>query len=238
MTQSNHTDASRREKSGTDETDCGVWVSIMHWIRGESRGQAHTIEAVIGSVLIISVVIFAVQATGLSPLITATTDEQIETQHQKLSTGVLDHTTTVSASGAASGREITAAKHMTLYWNQSQQAFHNASPGGYQGVYPQTTFGTALETAFETESLTANVYVSAETGGGGVSTHPVIVTGEPTDTAVTTTETVVLYDDDGLTGPGSVSPSVEDVDGFYASDAHPSNRVYNVIEIRVEVWRV
>lgn len=229
----NNTTPDNTDESGNTDSQ---WVSLNSRLKKRPRGQLHTLEALIGSLLILSVIIFAVQATALSPLITESTDDQIQTEQQKISTGVLEHANTAPASDPNS--RLTEAEHMTLYWNQSQQTFHGTSGSVYDGVYPATEFGSTLETAFQNESLVANVHLSFQETGGGVSTRSIVEMGEPSETAVTASETVVLYDDDELTGPGTVSTSVSEADEFYAPDAHPSTRVYNVVEIRVEVWKL
>lgn len=192
---------------------------------GNDRAQTHTLEAIIASFIIISTIVFALNATVVTPLTTSTSNQHIENQQQSMAEGVLRHS---SATGIL--------QHQLLYWNEDKRRFVNSTQTGYHGHYPDTPFGDILGDVFEDRRVATNVYITFERVDGGTGTKRVIYNGNPSDNAVSATETVVLYDDMELTGP--TDTTLENTTDYYTSDMYPDSAIYNVVTVRVEVWRI
>lgn len=197
------------------------------------RAQAHTLESIVAGILILSSLVFALQATAVTPLSASTASQHIENQQEVSAKGVL-------AAAADSG----ALKRGILYWNDTKNAsrFHDADLNRYYtNAAPPNEFGATLDDAYRARGLAYNVYVSHVDPDRA---HPVrqrlVYRGEPSDNAVTAAWTVTIYEDDVLYDANELrtTTTVTDADAFYMEDAAPNSIVYNVVRVEVVVWRM
>ncbi|MFB6117629.1 hypothetical protein [Halosegnis sp.] len=193
------------------------------------RGQAFTLEAITASLLLIGGLVFALQATAVTPLSASTSSQHIENQQQAVAEGVL--------ANAVADEELSIA---VRYWDETNVEFHGAGDESYyiDQTIP-TDFGTLLDHAFGSRSIVANVYVHHETGAETIRTQRVVYHGAPSDNAVSTSATIALYDDDELLDSNErpTGTTLSGTSDFYADDAYPSSGLYNVVEVEVVVWR-
>lgn len=196
------------------------------------RAQAHTLEAFTAALLILAGVIFALQATVVTPLSPDTSNEHIENQHRAKAHGVLE--------SAASNGTLQRA---LLHWNETEGRFVGATDAGYfTDGGPSNDFGSLLDETFgdATPRIAFNVFVTYRQPSNATGSQTVVYMGSPTDNAVAAATTVVLFDDAELVGPSSgttVSESAAAGD-FYAPDAAPNSTVFNVMEVRLVVWQM
>jgi hypothetical protein len=191
------------------------------------RGQAYTLEAVIASVLLVSSLVFALQVTAVTPLSASTSNQHIENQQRASASGVL-----------TAAQEAGALKDAVLYWDDSEEEFHNAERETYYtNDYPPNEFGNITERAFEGRGLAVNVLIYYNE-----SKEPsrIVYRGEPSDNAVSASRTVTIYDDDNLTAPPSNQTTVAGASHFGKAVPEDSggNSVYNVVRVEVTVWRM
>lgn len=215
-----------------------------------NRGQAHTLEAIVGALLLLTSLVFALQVTAVTPLSASTSSQHIENQQQASAQGAL-----------AAAEKEGVLKPAVLYGNDGADgnddgrfAFHeiSASAQYYVNRAPRNGFGAILERTFAGRGLAYNVYVNYETSTGSARRR-MVYQGDPSDNAVAAQSTVTLYDDDVLYVPADGDPdtfgakrcdpadsSCSDLasagDEFYAQDM-ASGRVFNVVEVEVVVWR-
>lgn len=195
-----------------------------------ARGQAFTLEAITASLLLVGGLVFALQATAVTPLSASTSSQHIENQQQAAAEGVL--TTTL---------EDGSLRRALLYWNESANGgsggFHNASVEGYYvDVVPPNAFGRALDRTFASRNVIVNVYVYYEEDGREKEQR-MVYRGEPSDNAVSATTTVTLYE--GATryaADGSRTATITN-DTFYAPNASAANGAYNTLRVEVIAWR-
>jgi len=193
------------------------------------RGQAHTLEAVVAGLLLLSSVIFALQMTAVTPLSASTSSQHIENQQRSVARGVL-----------AAAAEQDALKSTVLYWNDTAGDFHCVtSVGYYTNEPPETALGGMLERTFDQRGISYNVYLEFETPSGDQKRKRMIYRGVPSDNAVVAARTVTLTDYDPLYGddaepiPGS---TLNNSTSFYMSDT--GGAVYNVVRVEVVAWRI
>ena len=190
------------------------------------RGQAHTLEAFMASLLLIGGVAFALQVTAVTPLTASTSSQHVENQQLQVARGLLD-----------SAVQNGTLKEAVLYWNASSGTFQNSSEEGYYATGgPPTEFGKMLNRTFRHHGIAFNVNVVYVGGGGGFKTDEMVHFGEPSDHAVSARRTLTLYDDDELTG--KYSGTVNRTDSFFVPEIAPKSGVYNVIRVEVIVWRM
>ncbi|QZY00946.1 DUF7288 family protein [Halobaculum rubrum] len=192
------------------------------------RAQAHTLEGFAAAIILLSGVLFALQATAVTPLTASTSNQHIENQQAAVAEGTL-------AAAEANG---TLAPTL-LHWNATGERFiGSGSDSVYTGGGPSTAFGATLNETFGAERIAFNVEVSYRTAGGRGRTRMVYM-GSPSDNAVAATRTVVLFDDDRLgDGSGTLAEIGADPDReFYVEDT-ADGPLYGVMEVRIVVWRI
>lgn len=194
----------------------------------DDRGQGHTLEGIAAALLIISSVAFALQVTAVTPLTASTASQHVETQYESAATGIL--------ATAATKDELSPTLR---YWNVSESGFHGSSVDGYYiGTGPPTAFGTDLEQAFGSAGVAYNVDVTFVTESGRLQDRRLVHYGQPSDTAVTATRTVVLYDTDRiLDGEGNRTDTTLAEANYFAPDAYDGH-LYNVVVVEVTIWRM
>jgi hypothetical protein len=193
------------------------------------RGQAHTLEATVAGLLMLSSLIFALQMTAVTPLSASTSSQHIENQQAATGQGVL-----------ATAADQGALKPAVLYWNNSSSRHHDV---GVQQFYtsgpPDNRFGAMLSRAFNENGIAYNVYFRFQTSDGDPITRRYVYSGVPTDNAVTATHTVTLWDDDPLYEadgtPSSTRLSTENV--TYPMPDTGAN-LYNTVRVEVVAWRI
>jgi len=198
------------------------------------RAQAHTVEAFTAALLVVSAIVFALQATSVTPLTASTSNQHVENQQRAVAADLLAAT---DAEGSL--------REATLYWNASADRFAGSADEGYTNGGPPNRFGAALNETFGNLTtgggrVAYNVFVDYRTPDARESRETMVYMGSPSDNAVATTRTVTLFDGDELTAPGatqSVAVAGE-TDDFYAPDAAPNATLYNVLEVRIVVWKM
>ncbi|XVH33011.1 DUF7288 family protein [Haloferacaceae archaeon DSL9] len=179
--------------------------------------------------LVLSSVVFALQATAVTPLSGSTSSQHIETQQARTAESLL-------AAEAANG----TVKDTVRYWNPSAGRFHDAGRRGYQHGGPPTAFGAALDETFLDRGVAFNVNLYAVAADGTRNAAPVrlVYLGEPSDHASAATTRVALFDDDRLLEPdGSEGDRVADAN-YFAADIDPDGPLYTVVEVEVIAWRM
>lgn len=204
---------------------------------GSDRGQAHTLESFTAALLIVAGLIFALQATAVTPLSASTSNQHIENQERAMAGDLL---AVADRSGA-----LEAA---LLDWNASaglaEQRWAGAPGGTDVFANPGTVsaanrFGAMLNRTFLSEGIAVNVYVTYRTGSGigGAGTEQMVYMGSPSDNAVVATRTVVMRDDQRLSVTGETVATAAGDGRYFAPDA-VSGPLFNVMEVRIVVWQM
>lgn len=229
----------------SDRSDAGDRAGGRGSGRSADRGQAYTIEGVLGGFVILIAVLFALQSVVVSPTTGGSVNTEVKADLRQQASDAL----------------VTAAQNdsfdlsaMVRYWDQGNRTFRGAlNPEvGYGRAPPPANVGTLLEEGFTARGWTYNLrlrYLGAENGSGAdgePETMPVVYRGEPSDDAVAASYRVTLYDNQSLTtaGPETRSPELWQIDteptdgddGYYPIPNAVEGPVYNVVEVRVIVW--
>jgi len=193
------------------------------------RAQAHTLEATVAGLLMLSSLIFALQMTAVTPLSASTSSQHIENQQQATGEGVL-----------AAAADQGVLKPAVLYWNNSSARHHDV---GVQRYYtsgpPDNRFGEMLDRAFNDNGIAYNVYFRFQNDNGEAITRRYVYSGVPTDNAVTATHTVMLNDDDPLYGADG-TPTTDRLGDENVTYPMPDTGAnsYNTVRVEVVAWRI
>jgi len=194
------------------------------------RGQAHTLEAVIASLMLLSSLVFALQMTAVTPLSASTSSQHIENQQAATGKGVL-----------TAAAEAGALKPAVLFWNNSTRQFHGVT--GQENFYtsgpPDNRFGEMLSRSFDQRGIAYNVYLDFVSQSGDIVPRRYVYNGVPTDNAVTATYTVTLYDDDPLYDADETANETRlgDPGSTYLIPDTGRNH-YNTVRVEVIAWRI
>lgn len=205
----------------------------MRWRRnmGDDRGQAHTLEAAVAALLLLTSIGIALQMTAVTPLSASTSSQHLENQLQQTSKGVL-----------ASSAENGGLKQAVLYWNDSEGSFYNTTGRFYYTEDPpqNISLGRTLNQTLDERNVAYNVYVVFQSTDGTQQRKRMIYRGEPSEHAVTASHSVTLVDDDQLRSQdGSVSgTNLSEASTFYIGDSTPSDGFYNQVRVEVVAWRI
>lgn len=197
---------------------------------GQTRGQAFTLEGVIGAVIVLSSVVLALQAVDIAPLAT----EGEDAQSDRLETQAAD----VLATAADRDALRTA---VTCVGPTGDPDPGLANPGD-----PLTQFGVLLN---QTLAQTNEFIVTVEyRNGDSRMRNRLYPAGDitPPRGAVSASRQVTLYNSDPVhrvEGDSCVrdpdSPTLAEDDQLYV-DRHPDvdgvSNVYNTVRVRVIAW--
>ncbi|MFB6135602.1 MAG: hypothetical protein ABEJ04_02485 [Halobacteriaceae archaeon] len=199
-------------------------------VRGPgTRGQAHTLEAIAAGVVLLAAVVFALQATTVTPLTASTSSQHIENQEESLARGAL---VVAAEQGNLTPTLLYRDNASEQFWGVNDHSVY--SVGG-----PPTAFGETLNETFRDRGIAFNLNVYYLQTASVRRQREVVEFGVPSDHAVRATRTVTLYDDQHLRYEnGTVSPVTLAESGLYGGDIDPSSPVYNVVVVEVVAWRM
>lgn len=181
--------------------------------------QIYTLEALMALLLIIGVIVFTVQATSLTPLTSSTANAHIEAQLQILGQDMLN-----SLDYAEYGQDSPLKKDI-LSWNGTYYTWDSQNYRAKSGiVLTNSSTAKLLETVAVKKGIAHNVELSWIEENGRVKTMPYIYNGEPSDNAVIITKRVLL--------------SNSDLPNIIIQDSDASTDFYNVIDVKLILWRM
>lgn len=204
----------------------------------DTRGVQWTLEAFLAVLLLLSalVVVAEVAPAGTQQAETELAQQQL----QQAGDDVLGL--------AEAERNLTAA---VLHWNTTETTFvgANTTLGGephYVAFDGDESYPIAplLADTLGERPVVYNLYIAYETELGVTERRPVVYKGPPGGDSVTTSTTVLLFEDDrpaasagNCTLAQLHNGSACDDESFYAPDVAPSSDRYGAVQIQLELWR-
>ncbi len=191
-------------------------------------GQIHTLEAVTATMIMVSVIIFTVQATSLTPLTSSTANAHIETQMQTMGQdmlNVLDH---------GSYGYISPLKQDIVSWNGQEFSWNGAAYCSVNTMeYDHLNSSTAkmLRDIAVPRGIAHNVLFMCIDSSGLPRGKAYIYNGDPSDNAVSVSRKVLLSGHD-------ISDSVAFLANTGIPDASPSSDFYNIVDVKLTFWRM
>ena len=211
----------------------------------DDRGQAFTLEGFIGAIVVLTAVLFALQAVVITPTTGGTVDRGAQAQFEQ----------EVKDTLLVAENEEQLSK-LVRYFDNSSDEWQNKSPDRDDAPYSsehfanQSNFGEILDEHFVNSSGNSyNVeYIVYNASQDRVAEDIVKMGGGRSDGAVSASYTVTLYEEQRLTEPNGDGPENNESapklreayeEGEYPIppyDADEDHPVYNVVEVRVTVW--
>lgn len=204
-------------------------IEINEFLR-DTRGQAHTTEAILASLLILAGVLFAVQTPAVTPLSSATEDKHLENQQRESVRNILSIT-----------HENGALKDSVLYWNTTTNSYQGTADDVqyYTDRGSDSPLLSELESSLDTNQIVYNVnvkYYNVSDSGTTIQSQRLLHVGAPSNNAVTARKTLTLHETDALTTNQTMLRNTS-TDEFYMYNVSDSSPVYNQVEVEVIAWR-
>ncbi|QSG09222.1 putative pilin/flagellin [Halapricum desulfuricans] len=207
------------------------------------RGQAYTLEGIISAIVVLTALLYALQAVTITPTTGGTVDQGVRTEIKQQAEDIL----TVSGSN-----DTGHLSELARNWSQRRQTFYGAvNPRiGYGTEQLPGPLGTMLNETFDERDRMYNVEMRylPKNQSDGIQRTVIASRGTPADSAVVASYRITLYDNMTLTSPTAGSaelwqydtyPTRNPVDGksgYYPVPNAVPGPVYNIVEIRVIVW--
>lgn len=194
----------------------------------DTYGQMHSLEALMASLIMIGIIVFAVEATSLTPLTSSTANAHIEAQLQTMGQDMLN---VLSYTGHSHNSDL---KNDVMNWNGTEYVW-NGTAYDSRNSHNITLTNSSTADMFEfiaiPRGIAHNVHFTWISDDGVTITRPYIYNGDPSDNAVIVSKKVVLSDNEvGNTSTFMTNTGIPDADS--------SNDFYNVVNVKMTLWRM
>ena len=192
----------------------------------DTRGQAFTLEGVIGAMILLTAVLFALNSAVLLPS-TGETGNQAQIEQEAKD---------VMEVAATDGHLSEIAR---CYDTDEEDGGWFGDESVATAPPEETDLHTLLEETFDDRDRSYNVEVKYDTA---VSAERLVYNGASTRDGVTVSRTVTLYEDDPLLVEDEDGNPCADEDGDVTDDEYPIPRatedddyIYSVVEVRLTI---
>ncbi|MDG6244207.1 MAG: hypothetical protein QCH31_07425 [Methanolobus sp.] len=188
----------------------------------------HTLEAVMAALIMIGVIVFAVEATSLTPLTSSTANAHIEAQLQTMGQDMLN-----VLSYAPYGHE-SPLKDDIKNWDGREYVWNGTA---YQSrdsdniALADSSLKDMLLFIAIPRGIAHNVHFTWIDTNGITIGRPYIYNGDPSDNAVIISKKVVLSDKEiGNSSSFFINTGIPDAD--------TNSGFYNIVNVRMTLWRM
>jgi len=206
----------------------------------DNRGQAYTLQGIVGAILIASALVVGLQAVDISPF----TDDSADVATDELR--IQSEDMLAIASDRDSLRTIA-----TCVDGDGDGTPHPAvAPRSVSDETDQNSFGALLNQTLTANGYSYNVYIDYvnTSSGGQLDSTPLASELDVTRPSVTVTHHVTLFDSDHVhifdSERGECVPTIKenntlgerDDDDIYLENKDEDSEIYAVVQIRVVAW--
>jgi len=192
----------------------------------DEKAQMHTLEGVAAATIMLLVIVYAIDATSMTPLTSSTANVHVETELQVLGQDILN-SLDYSEPGYSS-----KLKNDIMNWTGSEYIW-NGSTYCNKGDATcadrlNNNLTTILSATLIKQGIAHNVEIAFLTNNGtSFSSQRMIYNGDPSDNAVIVSRKIVL--DSSSFNPPANNP-IEDIDS--------STNLYNIVDVKLTLWRM
>jgi hypothetical protein len=195
----------------------------------DEKAQLHTLEGVAASVILLLVIIYAIDATSMTPLTSSTSSTHVESELQILGQDIFN-TLDYAEPGYRSmlKYDITNWKGLEYIWNGTMYIENGNTSFSPEILTNNLT--VLLKDTLVNRGIAHKVEVvyliSSDNNTVPSGTNTIIYAGTPSNNAVIVSRKIVLQDTDGV----SSDNPIEDID--------PLSNLYNIVDIKLVMWRM
>ncbi|KAB2948513.1 MAG: hypothetical protein F9K14_00575 [Candidatus Methanoperedens sp.] len=187
----------------------------------------HTMEGVAAATIMLLVIVYAIDATSMTPLTSSTANVHVETELQVLGQDIL---------GALDYAEPGYNSNLTndiLRWNGKEYIWDgtNYMEKG-NASYSQNNLTNNLTNNLKYTLIKQGIAHSVEltflrNDGTFLVTQKMIYNGNPSDNAVIVSRKIAIHNSDN---PNATNIQLTDID--------PSTNLYNIVDVKLILWRM
>ncbi|MDP2767503.1 MAG: hypothetical protein Q8O41_08655, partial [Candidatus Methanoperedens sp.] len=182
----------------------------------DDKAQLHTLEGVAAATIMLLVIVYAIDATSMTPLTSSTANVHVETELQALGQDIL------SALDYAEPGYNSKLKNDILGWNGSEYIWSGSNytkKGGTTNLTNNLTI--ILNATLVTQGIAHNVELTfLADNGTSFSSQKMIYNGDPSNNAVIVSRKIVLQNSDN-----PANDPIKDID--------PSTNLYNIVDVKL-----
>lgn len=197
----------------------------------DDKAQMQTLESLIASSIIVMVMVFTIDATTITPLTSSTANVHVEAELMALGQDMfstLDYPVYPGDSSPLKS-DITGWSGNTYVWNGTAYNILNFKNTNDMSQSLNNNITRFTSRVFVPRGIAHNLLVTY-LFEGGTSAKVVIWNGDPSNNAVVVSRKIVLHDDDVDPVNYSAYTGIDDIDN--------SSKLYNVIDVRLMLWRM
>ncbi|MGB8215805.1 MAG: hypothetical protein WCE94_00725 [Candidatus Methanoperedens sp.] len=193
----------------------------------DDKAQIHTLEGVAAATIMLLVIVYAIDATSMTPLTSSTANVHVETELQVLGQDILG-----SLDYAEPGYN-SKIKNDVMGWNGKEYVWNGTKyMENGNASYPQNNLTNNLTNILNATLITQGIAHNVEItflidNKGNYSTERMIYNGDPSENAVIVSRKIVLQNSDFT--PSATYP-IPDID--------TSTNLYNIVDVKLILWRM
>jgi hypothetical protein len=191
----------------------------------DEKAQLHTLEGVAAATILLLVIIYAIDATSMTPLTSSTSNVHVESELRMLGQDILN-TMDYAEPGYNSNlkNDIITWDGKEYIWSGSGYLMKDNSAVGLSN-----NLTAILNTTLIKQGIAHNVELTyIENSTLLPNNRNMIYNGDPSTSAVIVSRKIVLQDAEAPSN--SNSP-------LYKKDIDPSTSLYNIVEVKLVLWR-
>lgn len=191
----------------------------------DDKAQMHTLEGVAAATIMLLVIVYAIDATSMTPLTSSTANVHVETELQVLGQDIL------GALDYAEPGYNSKLKNDVLTWNGSEYIWSGTNYTEKGGTVNLTNNLTnILNATLIGQGIAHNVALTfLSDNGTSYSTERMIYNGDPSENAVIVSRKIALHDGD-IDKTKYPNNPINDID--------PSTNLYNIVDVKLILWRM
>jgi hypothetical protein len=189
----------------------------------DEKAQLHTLEGVAAATILLLVIIYAIDATSMTPLTSSTSNVYMESELRELGQDILN-TMDYTEPGYNSKlkNDIITWDGYESTWNGSSYVMMNGGTGSLTNNMSVTLNNTLIR-----QGIAHNVeIIFLDNNTLTLNNKKIIHNGDPSYSAVVVSRKIVLQDTES---PPNPSNPIRDID--------PSTNLYNIVEVKLVLWR-
>ncbi len=193
----------------------------------DEKGQMHTLEGVAAATIMLLVIVYAIDATSMTPLTSSTANVHVETELQVLGQDIL------GALDYAEPGYNSKLKNDVLGWNGKEYTWDGTKyMEKGNASYPQNNLTNNITNNINNTLTKQGIAHSVEltfltNNGTSLITQKMIYNGNPSDNAVIVSRKIVLHNSDNRNN-----------NNILLTDIDLSTDLYNIVDVKIVLWRM
>lgn len=208
----------------------------------DDKGQIHTIEGLMASMIMLLVLVLVINNTAVTPLSSSTTNKHVQLELMNMGEDLLASLDYNPNPFIGYGRLNSPLKKDVLNWNGNQfvwngQYFKDVSPPRLPATdMNNSDLAKALNYTFSQHGIAYDVEIVYLNNSTNPIARKMIWNGDPSDNSVTVSRMVVIHESDSWDGSMPLSAPINT--SIPDADNNPVGHFYNIVDVRLTLWRM